>query len=154
MHATIACTQYSKWLETPLNTTALDPSNQYSLNGPQDMLSQYDSTYNVITETSDGKDYIQEVGGVGPHPTYDVITTENISIDHGEDDHTEGKAPLYSVIAEAQRKGEETEEGKPTIYSVVVEPKKEGEHTDEGEMVDTPTSTEYSKLHYNYNYQK
>ena len=111
------------------------------------MLSQYDSTYNVVTETSDGKDYIQEVGGIGPHPTYDVITTENISINHGEDDCTEEEAPPY-FIAKTQREGDETEERKTEIYSVVAKLKKEGEHTDEGKIVDT--STEYSKLHYNY----
>ena len=84
------------------------------------------------------------MGEVGPHPTYDVITIENISIDHGEDDHTEGEAPLYSVIAKTQREGDETEEGKAAIYLVVAK------ESEEGKVVDTPTSTEYSKLHYNY----
>ena len=94
------------------------------MNGPQDKLSPTTKEYNA---TSGGEDYIQEVGGVEPHPTYDVIVTGKISIDHGEDDHTEGEVPPYSVLA----------------------------HTDEGKVVLTnsqnmSTSTEYSKLHYNY----
>ena len=142
------------------------------------MLSQYDSTYNhlnIINKTKDGKNNIQEVGGVVPHHNYEVITTENI---HEEDDRTDqGEAPSYSVLAKVQREGEETEEGKPTTYSVlaksqkegertdegkralfsvVAKPKKEEEHTDEGKGAlianpqETPTSTEYSRLHYNY----
>ena len=136
---------YNATFHNPVyDTTTPDPSNQYSLNGLQDKLSP--TTKESYNATSGGEDYIQEVGGVGPHPTYDVIVTGKISIDHEEDDHTEEEVPHYSVLAH-------TDEEKRALYSVIAKPKKEDEHTDEvltANSQDMSTSTEYSKLHYNY----
>ena len=65
------------------------PPNKFHLPTP---LQPPDAIYDAVTETSDGKDHIPEVGWVGLYSTYDVIITdENISIDHRDEYHKEGE---------------------------------------------------------------
>ena len=112
-------------------------AHQYSLNGPRDTPlysggQSPDPIYDAVTETSDGKDHMQEVGGVGLYSTYDVITTEeNISIDHRDEDNTEEAAP-YLVVAKSQKEGDHTEE-EAAPYLVVAKSQNEGDHTEEEE---------------------
>ena len=74
-------------------------------------------------ETSDGKDHVQEVGGVGLYSTYDVIAIEeNISIDWGQQEKEEAtpyEVASCSVVARIQRESNHAEEEKVALYSTI-----------------------------------
>ena len=100
------------------DTVILSEPHQYSLDGPQDTpfssgTQPPDATYDA---TSDEKDHVQEVRGVGLYSTYDVITIENI--DHRDEDNTEEAA----VVAKFQKEGVHKEEEEAALYSVVTKP--------------------------------
>ena len=132
-------------------TTVLSEPHQYSLDGPHDTplssgTQPPDAIYDAVTEASDVKDHVQEVGGVGLYSTYDVIATEeNISTNCKDGNHTvkEEAAPYEvascSVVARTHRESNHAEEGKAALYSTIVEPQNISISTD---------AVEYSKLHH------
>ena len=116
-------TDHGRFFNNPNYDTTLLSEHKYSLYGPRDTplssgAQPPDAIYDAVTETSDGKDHTQEVGGVGLYSTYDVITTD---IDHRDENNTEEAAP-YLVVAKSQKEGDHTEEEEAALYSVVTEP--------------------------------
>ena len=59
-----------------LQLSSQNHTSIYSLDGLQAFLlgPNHQTPLGAITETSDGKDHVQEVGGVGLYSTYDAIT--------------------------------------------------------------------------------